>query len=116
MRGFLLMTVVVVLVGAAAAASAQNAAHRGDPRQGRSLAVQKCDVCHIVASNQQIPPLVPHHAPSFYDLASRPGATAESLEAFLAKPHPLGIMPYPELTTAQVADLVSYILSLRGRH
>ncbi len=115
MRGLLLTTVVVLSV-VAAAASAQNAPHRGDPRQGRSLAVQKCDVCHMVASNQQIPPPVPHYAPSFYDLANNPGVTAESLEAFLAKPHPLGIMPYPELTAAQVADLVSYILSLQGRH
>jgi len=78
MRG-LLLTTVVVLSMIASAASAQNAPHRGDPRQGRSLAVQKCDVCHIVASNQQIPPLVPHYAPSFYDLANRPGGDSRIL-------------------------------------
>ena len=66
MRGLLLIAVVVLFIGTAtAAASAQNAPHRGDPRQGRRLAVQKCDVCHIVASDQKIPPLVPHYAPGF---------------------------------------------------
>ena len=115
MRGLVLMMVVVLFV-VAAPTSAQTAAHRGDPRKGRSLAAQKCGACHMVASEQQIPPLVPHYAPSFYDVANRRGATAESLGAFLAKPHPLGIMPYPELSAAQVSDLISYILSLRGRH
>ena len=77
MRG-LLPAATVVLFIIAAAASAQNVPHRGDPRQGRSLAVQKCDACHIVALGQQIRPLVPHYAPSFYDVANKPGTTAES--------------------------------------
>jgi hypothetical protein len=78
--------------------------------------MQKCDVCHIVAPDQEIRPLVSHYAPSFYDIANKPGTTAESLETFLAKPHAFEIMPYPDLSAAQVTDLVSYILSLRGGH
>ena len=57
-----------------------------------------------------------HYAPSFYDVANKPGTTTESLEAFLARPRAFEIMPYPELSPAQVTDLVSYILSLRGGH
>jgi hypothetical protein len=49
-------------------------------------------------------------------VANRPNTTAQSLEAFLAHPHGYQSMPYPELTPAQVTDLVSYIVSLRGRH
>jgi mono/diheme cytochrome c family protein len=101
---------------AAAAASAQNAPHRGDPQAGHQLAVRACDTCHIVAANQEIRPLVPGYAPSFFDVAKKPGITAQSLEEFLAHGHPYAKMPYPELTSAQVTEIVSYILSLRGRH
>ena len=33
-----------------------------------------------------------------------------------ANPHPLANMPYPNLSTAQLADVTAYILSLRGQH
>jgi mono/diheme cytochrome c family protein len=108
----------VTLVGAMAAeASAQQQpASRGRVQEGHRLALSKCDACHVVASDQQYPPLLSHYAPSFQDVANRPNTTAQSLEAFLAHSHTFENMPYPDLTPAQVADLVSYIFSLRGRH
>ena len=113
-----LIAVFVMLVGAAAASvSAQpQSARRGGAQEGHRLALGKCDVCHVVASDQQYQPLLSHYAPSFYDVANRSTTTAQSLEAFLAHPHGYQSMPYPELTPAQVTDLVTYIVSLRGRH
>jgi cytochrome c2 len=110
------LIIAAVLSAAASAASAQSAPHRGDPRAGHQLAVHACDTCHIVAANQEIRPLLPGYGPSFFDIANRPEVTAQSLEDFLANRHSYPKMPYPELTAVQVSDLVSYILSLRGRH
>ena len=103
-----------MLIGAAGA-SAQQPAHPGGAQEGHGLALAKCDSCHVVASDQQIPPLLPHYAPSFDEVANRPGTNAISLEVLLAKPHAIAVMPYPQLTADQVTDLVSYILSLRRR-
>ena len=109
---------LAMFVGAmsAAASAQQQPARRGGAQEGHRLALSKCDVCHVVASDQQYQPLLSHYAPSFYDVANRPNTTAQSLEAFLAHPHGYQSMPYPELTPAQVTDLVSYIVGLRGRH
>ncbi len=117
MRALLSMAAVIMLAGGlAAAAGAQTSPQRGDPQAGRRLALRVCDACHIVAANDQMPPLVPRYAPSFFDIANRPGTTAQSLQGFLAHPHALANMPYPELAAAQVADVAAYILTLRGRH
>jgi mono/diheme cytochrome c family protein len=116
MRALVLVAAVVIVAGAwDAAAGAQNASPRGDPQAGERLALRVCDACHIVASHQELPPVVPRYAPSFFDIARRPGTTARSLDAFLAHPHPLGQMPFPGLTPTQRADVGAYILSLRGR-
>jgi mono/diheme cytochrome c family protein len=108
--------IAVVLSATASVASAQNTPHRGDPQTGRQLAIHACDACHIVTANQEIRPLVPGYALSFFDIANKPDVTAHSLEDFLAHRHPYPKMPPPELTAAQISDLVSYILSLRGGH
>jgi mono/diheme cytochrome c family protein len=107
---------LVVLAGAIAAANAQQPGHRDAAREGRRLALSKCDVCHVVVSHQQYPPLLHGYAPSFLEVANRPDTNLESVEAFLAHPHTYEDMPSPDLTPAQVADLAAYIVSLRGRH
>jgi mono/diheme cytochrome c family protein len=103
-----------VLVCAAAAASAQTS-QQGNPREGRRLAQNLCETCHVVAANQELKPLVPNYAPSFSDVADRPGTSAASTETFLLHQHPLGNMPFPDLTDAQAADLARYIMSLKSR-
>ncbi len=116
MRALMLVVAVAIFAGAvAASAGAQNAARRGDPQAGRRLALRVCDACHIVAAHQEMSPMVTGYAPSFFDIARRPGTTVQSLDAFLAHPHPLGRMPFPELTATQIDDVSAYILSLRGR-
>ena len=42
--------------------------------------------------------------------------TGHSLQAFLAHPPSYENMPYPDLTPAQVTDIISYILTVRGSH
>jgi mono/diheme cytochrome c family protein len=108
--------IAVALSATASVANAQSPPHRGDPQAGRQLASHACDTCHIVTANQEIRPLVRGYAPSFLDIANKPDVTAQSLEDFLAHRHPYPKMPPPELTAAQIRDLVSYILSLRGGH
>jgi mono/diheme cytochrome c family protein len=110
--------VFVVLSGtiAVTATAQQGPDHRGSAQEGKRLALGKCDVCHVVASDQLYQPLLSHYAPSFHDVANRPKTTAQSLQAFLAHPHSYENMPYPDLTPAQVTDIINYILTLRGSH
>jgi cytochrome c2 len=106
---------VFIGVTAATASAQQQPPHQSSVQQGRRLALSKCDVCHVVAADQLNQPLLSHYAPSFSEVAHRPNATAQSLEAFLAHHHSFEKMPFPDLTPTQVTDLVSYIISLRGR-
>jgi cytochrome c2 len=57
------LMVVSPLLLMATAVRAQQPECQGNPRQGRHLALRVCDVCHVVASNQAIVPLLPHYAP-----------------------------------------------------
>ena len=95
---------------------AQETTMPGDPQRGHDLALEACESCHVVASDQDVKPLVPNYGPSFFGVANRPETTAQSLSAFLAHQHRLSNMPAPNRTPAQIADLTSYILSLRQRH
>jgi mono/diheme cytochrome c family protein len=117
MRSLSIMTVIVLISVMSVMARAQQTPDtHGDAYQGRRLALGKCDVCHVVASDQLYQPLLSHYAPSFYDVANRPSTTAQSLEAFLAHPHRYENMPSPDLTSAQIAEIVSYILTPRNPH
>ncbi len=99
-----------------AAAGARQPPPRGPVEEGHRLALNKCDACHIVASDQQFRPLLSNYAPSFFEVANRPKTDARSLEAYLSEPHNYSGMPYSDLTPREVSVIVSYILSLRGQH
>jgi mono/diheme cytochrome c family protein len=107
----------VVLVAAAhATVQAQERQHRADVRAGREFALHNCDACHVIGPNQDLRPLVSSYAPSFSDIANKPGTTANSLRAFLSHQHGYSNMPYPDLTATDRENVIAYILSLRGRH
>jgi len=107
---------VAIVIGLSAApAGAQHPTPRNPIEEGHRLALNKCDACHIVASDQQFRPLLANYAPSFYGVANRPTTDARSLTAYLSQPHNYSGMPYPDLTPAEVTAIVSYILSLRGQ-
>jgi mono/diheme cytochrome c family protein len=108
--------IAAIVALAAGPAAAQHRPLRGNPQAGADLADRVCSACHIIARHQELAPLVAHSAPSFLAIARRRGTTAASLEAFLAHPHPMGQMPFPQLTQPQIADVTAYILGLRRRH
>jgi mono/diheme cytochrome c family protein len=114
----LVLTAVILLLGAAGvAARAQLTAEGSDIQEGHRLALRICYACHIVASDQEEPPILHNPAPSFQSIADRPGTTAASLRNFMLTTHRTiatpANMPNLQLTADQVTQLVSYILSLR---
>ncbi len=114
----------VILVTAAlvpwAARLAVAASPSAQVQRGEVVAQLQCSACHVVAENQKYPPLLENPAPSFQSIANRPQTSEAALRHFVAQTHwdqttvPL-TMPNPGLTKADIAAVVSYILSLKGR-
>ncbi|MHA7776121.1 c-type cytochrome [Roseibium sp. M-1] len=81
----------------------------GDAATGKALALQWCAACHLVAEDQ--PKASSATLPSFYDMAKDPDWSEVKLATFLANPHPT--MPNMALSNTEIADLASYIGSLK---
>ena len=116
MHGFARLAVMLALAGSGPLVTA--AATVGNPTEGHRLALKICAACHVVAPDQQYPPLLIHPAPDFQTIAVRPGISTVSLQQFILTTH-AGItnpdnMPNPQLTEDQAADIASYIASLRS--
>jgi mono/diheme cytochrome c family protein len=80
-----------------------------DPAHGKVLAEKLCTNCHLIGTAKQ------DHAvadvPSFPEIANREGQSAGAIMGQIMLPkHP---MPQIPLTKAELADLASYILTLR---
>jgi len=112
---------VAFLLGLSALGAAAWPAEETSDRQvnhGRQIALQICAACHVVAPAQEFPPLLNPPAPPFAEIANRADSTRASLRHFVTHTHwdekslPL-TMPNPGLTDSQIAEVVSYILSLR---
>ncbi|MEP4768763.1 MAG: c-type cytochrome [Roseibium sp.] len=84
-------------------------AQAADPAAGKALAMQWCSSCHLVAEEQSTASSV--SLPSFYDISEDNGWTSEKLSTFLANPH--AKMPNMTLGNYEIANLVSYIGSLK---
>jgi mono/diheme cytochrome c family protein len=80
----------------------------GDARHGHELAARLCTNCHVIDRQAST---IRADVPSFPTIASRPGTSAEHLAGRIIIPHPA--MPGVPLTTAEIRDIVAYILSLR---
>jgi mono/diheme cytochrome c family protein len=102
-----------VMLAAALAVTAVNAhAQDGNGAAGHAFAREACNACHVVDAEQR----APRHiiiGPAFRDIANTSGITATALRAFLMSSHPK--MPNLILTPEEMADVIAYILSLRGR-
>jgi mono/diheme cytochrome c family protein len=96
------MAMVLALALPAVPAAAQ------DRSVGGRLAVRWCMACHIVEPNQST---ATDNAPSFREIATRPGTTAGSLDRYLSTGHTL--MPDFSLSSQERNVLITYILSLR---
>jgi cytochrome c len=77
--------------------------------RGRGLAARLCTQCHVIDRQSSGP--VRADVPSFPSIAQRKGATAELLAGRIIVPHPA--MPGVPLTSAEIRDIVAYILSLK---
>ncbi|HXY96215.1 MAG TPA: c-type cytochrome [Steroidobacteraceae bacterium] len=120
-----LTALICALLGAVLCAAfspgiqAQVSADAAELARGEHIARLVCATCHVVARDQEYPPLLSKPAPSFLDLANRPGVSAESLERFVTTTHwdnpdKLAMtMPDLRATPEQSRAVARYILSLR---
>jgi mono/diheme cytochrome c family protein len=86
--------------------------------RGEHIARLICATCHVVASDQEYPPLLDQPTPSFSAIANRPGMDAKSIQKFITTTHwddktlPM-TMPNLQLTNQEAVGVARYILSLR---
>jgi mono/diheme cytochrome c family protein len=98
-----------MLLAVLAVVAGKGPALAGDAATGKMLALQWCSACHLVAEDQ--PTASSASLPSFYDMARDPDWSEAKLATFLANPHPS--MPDMSLGNTEIADLASYIGSLK---
>ena len=111
MKNLVALGLAVILSVGCGGVQAQPQMLPGDPAQGYIFALDSCAQCHIV-TDPQAPPLA-LAVPSFFDIANDRATTALSLRAFLQTPHDR--MPNVMLKRTEIDNVISYILSLRGR-
>jgi cytochrome c len=88
-----------------------------DPVEGHRLALFLCAPCHVVATDQELPPILDKPAPPFLAIANRPDTTEASLRRFLLTTHrTTSKMPNPNLADYQINAIVAYLLSLKSQH
>ncbi len=108
----------VLAVGLASPAQSASPGRERDVERGARLAHQVCSACHVVAADQQFPPLLKQRVPSFAEIASRPETSEASLTHFITSTHwdmhtfPMS-MPSPQLSKSDTRAVARYILSLR---
>lgn len=98
-----------ILAALAIVGSASAQQPRGDTIAGREAAMRLCAGCHAVSQGQV--GSATDAAPPFIALARNPTVTELSLPAFLRTPH--ARMPSVALSPGEIADITSYVLSLR---
>lgn len=113
-----LLASVVWLLGSAPASPAQPHQSAAVAR-GEHIARIVCSACHVVAKDQEYPPILDTPGPTFQDIANRPTTTEKSLRHFITTTHwdmetiPM-TMPNPMLTPEDTRAVARYILSLRS--
>lgn len=98
---------LIVISASACVAWAEDHANLGSISAGLRFVGYNCDACHVTAKNQELRPLVSGYAPSFSEIANRPGTTRDTLQAFLSRPHGYSNMPYPDLTPSDLRATVA---------
>lgn len=108
---------VIVVPGIGGAADAPPAS-RAALARGEHVARAVCSACHVVAADQEFPPLLDPAPPSFAEIAARPATTAASVRKFVLGTHwdmkslPLR-MPDLSVRPADASAVANYIVSLR---
>jgi mono/diheme cytochrome c family protein len=89
-------------------------------RAGQMIAVTSCISCHVVSRDQTLQPVLGPGIPSFEEIANRPDATADSLQAAMkvARWHDPGmaatLLPMSRISDVGRAQVAAYIMSLRA--
>lgn len=86
-------------------------AQAADVASGLKAARSLCVNCHVVEPGATAKAEVPADIPSFKAIAEKGGQTEEKLKAFMLNPHPP--MPQVQLTTHELDNLASYIMTLK---
>lgn len=107
---------LILISAIVCAASAEDPAHPGNARAGRAFVGYNCEACHVVATDENLRPLIAGYAPNFSEIANRPDGRPAALRDFLSRQHGYSNMPFPNLAPADLANVVAYIMSLRHRH
>jgi len=81
----------------------------GDPKVGRTFALDHCSECHAVNENEMLSPNA--GAPSFTSVANTSGMTGLALSAWLDTSHPT--MPNLVISKRDRDDVIAYIISLK---
>ena len=109
--GVISLFILALLAGGPAALQAAEPSVRESLqiKQGHELAGVWCKQCHLV--DPEGTGFTQGGAPTFAEVASRPGQTREKIKLWLVDPHP----PMPDLSLSrdEIENLTSYILSLR---
>jgi mono/diheme cytochrome c family protein len=101
----ILVTATLALLVSSANLAAQDP---GDPDAGAAYASQVCAECHAVADEGPSPDLL---APTFKEIANRPGMTGTALVVWMQTEHPT--MPNLVLEQDDLDNVVAYILTLK---
>jgi mono/diheme cytochrome c family protein len=102
--------VVATLLMLSVAGGEVHAQAAGDPVAGLATAREVCSECHAIQKGQARSPN--SRSPTFVELANAPGMTAMALTVALTTPH--AGMPMFILTADQRANIIAYILGLKG--
>jgi len=111
-RRYLVHGIIVVLLALAALVIIRlhSASGAMDMSEGHRLAEAWCKSCHVIDIKTAG---TANAAPDFAAVANQPSTTELSLKVFLRSNH--HSMPNLILSPDQADDLVTYILSLKGR-
>lgn len=100
-----------ILIALALSCAVTPALAAGDAANGARLAQQWCSSCHVAGGQGQ--QTGTDMAPTFAEIAARPGRDEGWFHAWLSDPHPP--MPALELSRQQIADLIAHLLSLQTK-
>ena len=88
-------------------------AHAADRAAGLQTARTLCVNCHVVERGATETKTLTAGVPSFQAIAEKRQQTEDDLKVFMLKPHPP--MPKVQLSTHELENLASYIMSLKGQ-
>lgn len=115
---WVLLAVALALCGGAPARA--QSARSATAARGEHIARRVCSACHVVARDQEFLPILEPPAPSFSEIANRPGMSGKTIRHFVMRTHwdmntvPMK-MPDLMLLPEDASAVSAYIMSLKSR-